>query len=199
MTKVTSPTAKTTQANNATSSGFTVPGLAKRDGSAVAETLQERLVSLIDLSLTLKHIHWNVVGPTFIGVHLMLDPQVDGVAAMVDETAERIASLGGSPNGLPGNVVAKRTWNDYSLLRALVPEHLGALDLVYAGVIDSHRQAIEAVEVDAISVDLLVRQTGTLELYQWFVRAHLESASGVHSTAGSATERKAASSAKRTA
>lgn len=189
---------KMTKPTNGKVGGFTVPGLAKQDGSAVAGVLQERLVSLIDLSLTLKHIHWNVVGPTFIGVHLMLDPQVAGVAAMVDETAERIASLGGSPNGLPGNLVAKRTWNDYSLQRALVPEHLGALDLVYTGVISSHRQAIEAVDVDAISVDLLVRQTGALELYQWFVRAHLESASGVLATAGDTTERKAAaSSAKR--
>ncbi len=196
MAKVTSTATKASGRSKAPNNSFTVPGLAQQQGSAIAVVLQERLVSLIDLTLTLKHIHWNVVGPTFIGVHLMLDPQVDGVAAMVDETAERIASLGGSPNGLPGNVVAKRTWNDYSLLRALVPEHLGALDLVYSGVIDSHRNAIDAVEADAISVDLLVRQTGTLELYQWFVRAHLESASGVLSTTGKTTERKAASAAK---
>lgn len=199
MAKATTSTAPTTNVTNSAvkPSGFTVPGLAKKEGSATAAVLQERLVSLIDLSLTLKHIHWNVVGPTFIGVHLMLDPQVDGVAAMVDETAERIAALGSSPNGLPGNVVAKRTWNDYSLLRALVAEHLGALDLVYNGVIDSHRQAIDAVEVDPISVDLLVRQTGTLELYQWFVRAHLESASGALASAGTTTERTAANAAKR--
>jgi starvation-inducible DNA-binding protein len=175
---------------------FTVPGLSKRDGTAIAAQLQERLVSLIDLSLTLKHIHWNVVGATFIGVHLMLDPQVAGVAAMVDETAERIAALGGSPNGLPGNVVKQRTWNDYSLNRALVSEHLGALDVVYTGVIDSHRQAIDEVDVDPVSVDLLVRQTGTLELFHWFVRAHLESASGVLSTAGAKSEKKAAARAR---
>jgi starvation-inducible DNA-binding protein len=195
--KATPPVTKSANTTKVKSNGFTVPGLAKQEGSAIAGVLQERLVSLIDLSLTLKHIHWNVVGPTFIGVHLMLDPQVDGVAAMVDETAERIAALGGSPNGLPWNIVANRSWNDYSLLRALVPEHLGALDLVYTGVIDSHRHAIEAVDVDAISVDLLVRQTGTLELYQWFVRAHLESASGVLATNGATTERKAANSAKK--
>jgi starvation-inducible DNA-binding protein len=197
MAKSPAPSKKPTSPAKPSTGGFTVPGLAKQDGSAIAAVLQERLVSLIDLSLTLKHIHWNVVGPTFIGVHLMLDPQVDGVAAMVDETAERIAALGGSPNGLPGNVVATRTWDDYSLLRALVPEHLGALDHVYNGVIDSHRQALEAVEADAISVDLLVRQTGTLELYQWFVRAHLETASGVLTTAGSTTERTAANMAKK--
>ena len=45
---------------------------------------------------------------TFIGVHEMLDPQVDGVRLMVDQTAERIATLGAEPNGLPGYVVSSR-------------------------------------------------------------------------------------------
>ena len=120
---------------------FTLPGLSRSNGDATAHLLQERLTALIDLELTLKHIHWNVVGPDFIGVHLMLDPQVDGIRAMVDATAERIAALGSSPNGLVGHVVETRSWDDYSLSRALVPEHLGALDVVYSGVIESHRAA----------------------------------------------------------
>jgi starvation-inducible DNA-binding protein len=173
---------------------FTVPGMAQSDGSEVAQVLQTRLCALLDLGLTLKHIHWNVVGPTFIGVHTMLDPQVDGVAAMVDETAERIATLGTSPNGLPANLVATRTWDDYSLGRAMVPAHLGALDLVYCGVIEDHRKAIEAVsETDPITEDMLIGQSGILEQYHWFVRAHLESSSGELSTAGASTEQEAAS------
>ena len=60
---------------------FTVPGLEQETGVRVADGLQTRLVSLVDLALTLKHIHWNVVGPNFIGVHEMLDPQVAGVQA----------------------------------------------------------------------------------------------------------------------
>ena len=86
---------------------FTVPGMTRDDAVKVIDHLQGRLVTLIDLQLTLKHIHWNVVGPAFIGVHEMLDPQVDAVRAMVDETAERIATLGGEPNGLPGNLVRR--------------------------------------------------------------------------------------------
>lgn len=31
-------------------------------------TLDNRMVALIDLQLTLKQIHWNVVGSNFIGV-----------------------------------------------------------------------------------------------------------------------------------
>jgi len=70
---------------------FTIPGLNEQASAKTVTLLQERLVALIDLQLTLKHVHWNVVGPTFIGVHQMLDPQVVAVQGMVDTTAERIA------------------------------------------------------------------------------------------------------------
>src|ERR1700735_672649 len=124
--------AKTTQAAN---SG--VPGLGNKDASEVAAILQDRLNALNDLALTLKHIHWNVVGPNFIAVHTMLDPQVAAVRLLGDDTAERIATLGGSPVGTPGALVASRSWDDYSLGRDDALAHLGALALVYAGVIES--------------------------------------------------------------
>lgn len=183
---------KTKKATHSPDPKFTVPGVSTKHGQRAATVLQGRLVALIDLKLTLKHIHWNVVGPAFIGVHMMLDPQVDGVAAMVDKTAERIATLGSAPNGLPGNLVASRAWDDYALLRATVAEHLGALDLVYSGVISEHRVALDQMEdLDLISQDMLVQQTAELEQYHWFVRAHLESSSGRLSTAGTVTEESA--------
>jgi len=176
---------------------FTVPGLDQNKADQVAERLQQRLVALIDLQLTLKHIHWNVVGPSFIGVHEMLDPQVDGVRLMVDQTAERIATLGTEPNGLPGFVVSHRNWDDYKLGRATVPEHLGALDVVYTGVIEEHRAAIdEFEELDPVSQDMLVEQATDLEQYHWFVRAHLETAEGTLSTSGAQHTEEAAAKAK---
>ena len=175
---------------------FTVPGMTTKDAGQVTDLLQQRLVSLIDLQLTLKHIHWNVVGPTFIGVHEMLDPQVDGVREMVDDTAERIATLGGSPNGLPGHLVEARSWDDYSLGRATVLEHLGALDQAYSGVVAEHRSAIDTVEdLDKVTQDMLIGQSEHLERYHWFVRAHLESSGGRLSTKGSTGERDAAKKA----
>ena len=71
-------------------SEFTVPGLSSADGSSVADILQERLSAYNDLHLTLKHVHWNVVGPNFIGVHEMIDPQVELVRGYADDVAERI-------------------------------------------------------------------------------------------------------------
>jgi starvation-inducible DNA-binding protein len=163
---------------------FTIPGIEDSDADTVRSLLQERLVALIDTALTLKHIHWNVVGPSFIGVHEMLDPQVLAVQAMVDDVAERIAAMGGSPNGLAGNLVSTRSWDDYPVNRALVVDHLKALDVAYSGLIGDHRAAIEAAgKIDPVTEDLLISQTGELEQFQWFVRAHLETAEGKLSTA----------------
>lgn len=176
---------------------FTVPSLSLDDGARVAAVLQERLHSLNDLALTLKHVHWNVVGPNFIAVHEMLDPQVDEVREQVDEIAERIATLGVSPVGTPGALVESRTWKDYSLGRASTIEHLGALDKVYAGVIAGHRQAADATEkYDLVTNDLLIGQLHDLEKFHWFVRAHLESSAGALSTAGTTHELEAAQAAK---
>src|SRR5436309_10322146 len=102
---------------------YTVPGLKTETAERVIELLQDRLNALNDLALTLKHVHWNVIGPHFIAVHTMLDPQVDAVRLMVDDLAERIATLGGSPVGTPAALVAQRSWDDYSIGRADTNAH----------------------------------------------------------------------------
>ncbi len=176
---------------------FTIPGLTDKQGARLAELLQKQLSTYNDLHLTLKHIHWNVVGPNFIGVHEMIDPQVEAVRGYADEVAERIAALGASPLGTPGAIVKDRTWDDYSVGRDSVQAHLAALDLVYTGVIEDLRKAIEETEeLDPVTQDILIDQAAALEKFQWFVRAHLESAGGKLTHEGASSEREAASSAR---
>ncbi|MFD8552002.1 Dps family protein [Streptomyces fradiae] len=175
---------------------YTIPGMSIQDSQGIIELLQMRLHCLNDLHLTLKHVHWNVVGPHFIAVHEMIDPQVDQVRAMTDDLAERISTLGGEPIGTPGALVQRRTWDDYSIGRAEAIEHLGALDLVYTSVIEEHREAMRATEAtDPVTQDMLIEQLRGLELFQWFVRAHLESSGGRLSTRGATTETGAAGQA----
>jgi starvation-inducible DNA-binding protein len=175
---------------------YTVPGMSDADALRVVELLQSRLHACNDLHLTLKHVHWNVVGPHFIAVHEMLDPQVEAVRGFADDLAERIATLGGSPKGTPGSIVADRTWEDYSIGRATTQEHLGALDLVYQGVIESYRAGIgELGELDPVTEDMFIEQTEQLELFHWFIRAHLEDKSGGLSTSDASSEAEAARAA----
>ena len=167
------------------------------DGAKVAEILQDRLHALNDLHLTLKHVHWNVVGPHFIGVHEMIDPQVEAVRGYADEVAERIATLGGSPVGTPGQLVEARSWDDYSIGRADSIAHLGALDLVYVGVIEDYRKAAEETEeLDPVTNDLLIGHLHELEQFHWFVRAHLESSGGELTSEDAETEKTAAAQAQ---
>ena len=57
--------------------------------------------------------------------------------------------------------------------------HVTALDVVYTGVITRHRAVIgELEELDLVTQDLLIDHVEQLELFQWFVRAHLENAGG---------------------
>ena len=177
---------------------FTIPGLNQTASRKTVALLEERLVALIDLQLTLKHIHWNVVGPTFIGVHQMLDPQVEAVQGMVDATAERIATMGASPNGLAGNLVEQRSWDDYALGRATVMQHLGGLDMAYAGVVAGHRRAIAKLDdLDLVTQDLVIEQSEQLEQFHWFVRAHLETSDGALLTDAAKDEQTAAKQAAR--
>lgn len=178
---------------------FAPAGMKTEDAGEISDILQDRLLGLLDLGMTLKHVHWNVIGPGFMPVHELLDDQVVGVRNMADAVAERIATLGGIPNGLPGYLVENRRWDDYSIGRAVVPAHLGALDKVYAGVAGDHRSAIDKVEPkDPVTADMLTAQTGELELYQWFIRAHLQNTSGELPTSGEETEVGAAAAAATT-
>ena len=178
-------------------SKFTVPGMAEGDARKVADLLQQQLSTYNDLHLTLKHVHWNVVGPNFIGVHEMIDPQVELVRGYADEVAERIATLGFSPQGTPGAILKDRTWDDYSVGRDTVQAHLAALDLVCDGVIGDVRKAIGTTEeLDPVTQDMLIGHAAELEKFQWFVRAHLENAGGALVHEGASTEKGAADSAR---
>ena len=72
---------------------FIIPGLDEAASEKIIGILQNRLSQEQEAALVLKHAHWNVTGENFIAVHEMIDPQVEAVLNMADETAERIARL----------------------------------------------------------------------------------------------------------
>ena len=105
----------------------------------------------------------------------MLDPQVEAVQEMVDDDrgAHRHARrLAERHSRHPGEEPAPGTTTRSAARRHA---HLGALDLVYSGVIADHRGAIDKTEEpDPVTQDMLIDQSGQLEQFHWFVRAHLE-------------------------
>jgi len=152
-----------------------VPYLTGEQSNNVIAALQQSLYALNDLHLTLKHVHWNVQGPNFIAVHEMIDPQVEDVRLMADAIAERIAMLGGVPDGRSGALVANRTWAEYPVGRADSATHLKALADYFDELINVHHHSSDVAgdNGDDVTAGIVQGQLEELEKYNWFVRAHL--------------------------
>ena len=154
---------------------FVVPGLDEAASEKIIAILSNRLAQEQEAALVLKHAHWNVTGPNFIAVHEMIDPEVDAVLAQADETAERISTLGGSPDGRPDAIVRQRTWKGVDLTgHRPTADYLKALIDYYDVFIADDRKAIaELDELDVISSNIIQDHVQELEKFQWFMRSHL--------------------------
>jgi starvation-inducible DNA-binding protein len=73
--------------------------LSEKTRRNVIVILNERLSDAIDLQSQVKQAHWNVKGPHFIALHELFDKISDAMLEQIDEIAERITSLGGTPKG----------------------------------------------------------------------------------------------------
>ncbi|MDH2415255.1 DNA starvation/stationary phase protection protein [Nocardioides sp. CER19] len=148
------------------------------DSACVTEALQRVLDSVIDLSLTLKHAHWNLVGPDFISAHTMLDPQVEVARNMADDLGERIATLGVAPDGRLQAIAGRLERSTYPFGRRSAVETFEVLTEVYTDLLGAYHTAIPLLDDDPISQDLVIGQARELAKNQWFVRAHLDHPDG---------------------
>ena len=146
---------------------FVVPGLDEAASEKAIAILQNRLSQEQEAALVLKHAHWNVTGPNFIAVHEMLDPEVEAVLAQADETAERIATLGGTPDGRADAIVRNRTWKSFDAEGRVGTEEYDAF------IADDRKAIAELDELDVISSNIIQDHVQELEKFQWFMRSHL--------------------------
>lgn len=147
--------------------------------NSVAAVLNARLADTIDLALATKHAHWNVKGPSFIGLHEMFDKFVPILHDAADEIAERVTALGGTAEGTVQQV-AKATklpaypegvFEGMATVRALAERYAALGKSVRAGI----DETTEAGEADA--ADILTGLSRELDKALWFLEAHLQAAS----------------------
>ena len=157
----------------------------KNNAKAVAmEMLQARLVDSIDLALVTKQAHWNLKGPQFIGVHLMLDKFREEQDEWTDMMAERITQLGGTARGTTQEVTKGTSLPSYPTDIYAVADHLHALIVRYAACANSVRKNIEDTDDagDADTADLLTEVSRGLDKQLWFLEAHTQEPSGTFRT-----------------
>ena len=146
----------------------------------VADLLNRRLADCIDLQTQCKQAHWNVKGPSFIGLHKLFDEINTDVEEYVDLLAERVVQLGGVAEGTARCVAERSTLREYPLEISTGPEHVDALSTALASFGRTCREAIDQVDElgDADGADILTEVSRGIDKWLWFVEAHQQGRDG---------------------
>ncbi len=151
-----------------------MPAAPSTPSKAVKNALQDSLVELIDLALQAKQYHWNVVGPHFRAVHLQLDEITDAVRLWYDDVAERLTTIGVTPDGRAATVAAATPLPEagagWQRDEATVEAMAERLSTVAARLRD---RATKIGDSDLATQGILIEIGGGLEKQVWMLRAQI--------------------------
>jgi len=147
-------------------------GIDAKGTEAVADVLATALADSFSLYLKTLGVHWNIVGPSFFGLHKLTEAQYEDLAGAVDALAERIRALGH---------LAPAAFGDYAD-RSVVESKTTistAADMIAALIKDNEavaRRMRKAVAVaddadDVFTADMLTARIGKHEENVWMLRA----------------------------
>lgn len=137
-----------------------------------ARVLQETLVDLVDLSLTAKQAHWNLVGKQFRDVHLHLDELVDLARRHGDNVAERSSTIGVAPDGRARTVGRDSGLPEYPEGYVSDRDTVLTVTAVVDTAVDRLRPRIEqSGKSDPLTEDLLIELGRALEEARWMWQA----------------------------
>ena len=140
--------------------------------------MNQRLASAVDLQSQLKQAHWNVKGPSFIGLHELFDKVAEAVEGYVDQIAERIVQLGGVAEGTVRMAASRTRLTEYSTEISEGMAHVEGVARALSTFGQEARNTInEADELDdADTADLFTEISRGIDKWLWFVEAHSQAA-----------------------
>jgi starvation-inducible DNA-binding protein len=136
--------------------------------------MNQRLASAVDLQAQMKQAHWNVKGPSFIGLHELFDKVDEAVEDYVDKIAERIVQLGGIAEGTVRVAAARSRLVEYPLTIADGLAHVEAVARALSSFGQEARTTIDEANAldDADTADLFTEVSRGIDKWLWFVEAH---------------------------
>lgn len=143
----------------------------------VAETLQRNLATTICLYLKFKKFHWDIRGRFFRDLHLAYDDFIDMIFPSIDEQAERLVALGGSPVAAPADLerysvisVPTETIRD---AREQVTQLVADLTKIGRGYRDDSNMVNDEAKDPATS-DLYNSYAATIDKIRWMLQAIMD-------------------------
>lgn len=155
----------------------TIPYVSNLDDNVrekAIEMLNSALSDSIDLCLAIKQAHWTMKGPSFIGLHELMDAVVDRMREHMDMIAERCIILGGHTHGTLEQVSANKEIDPYPADITWQGDHVDALTqrmIAFGGKLRQFiNQSDEAGDVD--TSDLFTEISRSVDKDAWFIGAH---------------------------
>ena len=147
-------------------------GIANEGANAVVEVLSDALADSFSLYLKTLGVHWNIVGPSFFGLHKLTEAQYEDIDAAVDAIAERIRALGHLAPAAFGDYAARSVVESSTTVSS-------AADMIQALIKDNEavaRRMRKAVAVadeadDVFTADMLTARIGKHEQNVWMLRS----------------------------
>lgn len=139
--------------------------------------LNQLIADISQLETNIQQIHWYMRGSEFFRLHPQMDSYNEDLDEQLDEIAERLIALGGTPyatthefiehTGLPDDKIA---WNQYSL-----PELMQRLGDQFGYLGKQYRIGMEVSdeEKDFSTQDMLNGFKADVDKWIWMISAYL--------------------------
>jgi starvation-inducible DNA-binding protein len=138
---------------------------------SIAAALDMALVDLINLGLLAKQAHWNLEGPMFGSLYLLLDQLADLARNGSDDLAERAIILGHHPDGRAATV-ATSSLPDIPAGAIRDSDAVERFQPILDTVVGRLHSAIDVSSDDPVTEDLLVTIAAGIEKQVWMICAH---------------------------
>ncbi len=125
--------------------------------------LKQALADTYALYLKTQNYHWNITGPNFKPLHLMLEEHYTELALAVDTIAERIRALGDK---------APASFSKYAAMTKIKEgDENASAEVMLADLLESHEQVVKVLKQVDIAADKVV-DMGTENIIDDRIEAH---------------------------
>src|SRR3546814_5567496 len=142
----------------------------------VVKGLERTVANAYALTIKTHAYHWNVQGPTFYGLHKMLQEQYEDLFPAIDEVAERMRALG---SYAPGGLDSFKKLTEVSEPKAGGTGWQDMLkDLIESrrAVLKQEREVMDAADAvdDQTTADLMATRIGKHQEAIWMMESMLK-------------------------
>lgn len=140
------------------------------------EVLNQAVADLSQFAAVIHQTHWYLRGPAFLTMHPKMDDYMDEINEQLDEIAERLITIGGSPYS------TLTEFSEYSQIPEKpgsfdvpVEEHIKCLLNGYRYIQGLYQKGIDAAseENDSVTEDLFTSLKAPIEKNIWMFAATL--------------------------